>query len=139
MTPPQGRPLLVHAGQSEGGRDLAARYADAIFAAVRTKAASQELRADILERARRFGRDPKEIKFLPGMTPYHGSSKKDAEARIAGLSELIPPAVGIQHLVHSVKHPFTVEDLDKPMPLLEADVIGEIGRASCRERVCQYV
>src|SRR3546814_4318069 len=69
MTPPQGRPLLVHAGQSEGGRDLAARYADAIFAAVRTKAASQELRADILERARRFGRDPKEIKFLPGMTP----------------------------------------------------------------------
>src|SRR3546814_17282004 len=121
MTPPQGRPLLVHAGQSEGGRDLAARYADAIFAAVRTKAASQELRADILERARRFGRDPKEIKFLPGMTPYHGSSKKDAEARIAGLSELLPPAVGIQHLVHSVKHPFTLE----------------IGRASCRERVCR--
>src|SRR3546814_18837411 len=113
MTPQPGRPVLVHAGQSEGGRDLAARYADAIFAAVRTKAASQELRADILERARRFGRDPKEIKFLPGMTPYHGSSKKDAEARIAGLSELIPPAVGIQHL--------------------------EIGRASCRERVCQYV
>lgn len=136
MTPPQGRPLLVHAGQSEGGRDLAARYADAIFAAVRTKAASQELRADILERARRFGRDPKEIKFLPGMTPYHGSSKKDAEARIAGLSELIPPAVGIQHLVHSVKHPFTVEDLDKPMPLLEADVIGA---GSPRKLVNEYV
>src|SRR3546814_9757246 len=46
MTPPQGRPLLVHAGQSEGGRDLAARYADAIFADVRTKAARQELRSE---------------------------------------------------------------------------------------------
>src|SRR3546814_10423779 len=70
------------------------------------------------------------------MTPYHGSSKKDAEARIAGLSELIPPAVGIQHLVHSVKHPFTVEDLDKPMPLLEADVIGA---GSPRKLVNEYV
>src|SRR3546814_18786445 len=101
MTPPQGRPLLVHAGKSEGGRDLAARYADAIFAAVRTKAASQALRADILERARRFGRDPKEIKSLPGMTTYHGSSKNDAETRLAGLSTHIPPEVEIQTMFHS--------------------------------------
>src|SRR3546814_17341933 len=91
MTPPQGRPLLVHAGQSEGGRDLAARYADAIFAAVRTKAARQELRADILERDRRFGRDPQEIKFLPGMSTDPRSSQKDEAARIAGLTEHSPP------------------------------------------------
>src|SRR3546814_14753180 len=70
------------------------------------------------------------------MTTNHGSSKKEAEARIAGLSELIPPSVGIQHLVHSVKHPFTVEDLDKPMPLLEADVIGA---GSPRKLVHDYV
>src|SRR3546814_5811646 len=70
------------------------------------------------------------------MTTNHGSSKKEAEARIAGLSELIPPSVGIQHLVHSVKHPFTVEDLDKPMPLLEADVIGA---GSPRKLVNEYV
>ena len=29
---PQGRPVIVHAGQSEDGRDLAARHAEVIFA-----------------------------------------------------------------------------------------------------------
>lgn len=136
MTPPQGRPLLVHAGQSEGGRNLAARNADAVFAQVRTKETSRELRADIHERAARFGRDPREVKFLPGITPYCGISKAEAEARIAELSERIVPAVGIEHLAHSVKHPFTIDDLDKPMPLLEDDVIG-VGAP--RKLVNEYV
>lgn len=41
---PQGRPVLFHAGQSEGGRRLAARHADCIFEAAASVDAARVLR-----------------------------------------------------------------------------------------------
>ena len=63
---PQGRPLLVQAGSFPDGRDFAARYAEAVFTAQQTLADAQEFYADMKARARRLGRDPDEIKILPG-------------------------------------------------------------------------
>ena len=77
---PQGRPLLVQAGSSQDGREFAARYAEAVFTAQQTLADAQEFYADMKARARRLGRDPDQVKILPGIVPVIGSTEAEARA-----------------------------------------------------------
>ncbi|MFD0591650.1 LLM class flavin-dependent oxidoreductase [Catellatospora coxensis] len=44
---PQGHPLLVQAGSSEDGKELAARYAEAVFTAQQTLAEAQAFYRDL--------------------------------------------------------------------------------------------
>jgi len=57
----QGRPVIFRAGSSEPGRDLAARYAEAIFTAQPVLADAQSFYADIKARARAHGRNPDKV------------------------------------------------------------------------------
>lgn len=75
---PQGQPLIVQAGGSPSGRDLAARHANAIFSAQLDLQAAIEYRDDVHARAERFGRHPEDIAVLPGLSVIVGST--DAEA-----------------------------------------------------------
>ncbi|MBX4334961.1 LLM class flavin-dependent oxidoreductase, partial [Mycobacterium tuberculosis] len=67
---PQGHPVLFQAGSSEPGKDLAARYAEAIFTAHQQLSDAQTFYADIKAKARAFGRDPEHVKILPGISPF---------------------------------------------------------------------
>ncbi|MDP1108980.1 LLM class flavin-dependent oxidoreductase, partial [Klebsiella pneumoniae] len=67
--PPQGHPVLVQAGASEPGKNLAARVAELIFAHSHSLEGAQAFYQDIKQRAAAFGRDPDHIKILPGVTP----------------------------------------------------------------------
>jgi FMN-dependent oxidoreductase (nitrilotriacetate monooxygenase family) len=60
---PQRTPVLFQAGTSEPGRDLAARYAEAVFLAAEVPALAEQI-ADIRRRAAAYGRDPRSIKCL---------------------------------------------------------------------------
>jgi alkanesulfonate monooxygenase SsuD/methylene tetrahydromethanopterin reductase-like flavin-dependent oxidoreductase (luciferase family) len=71
---PQGYPLIVQAGSSEDGKDLAARYADAVFTAHQTLADAQEFYRDLKARTAAAGRDPETIKILPGIVPVIGAT-----------------------------------------------------------------
>jgi len=86
---PQGRPVLVQAGSSEGGRELAAATADAVFTAQTTLEGGQQFYADIKRRARAAGRDPDHIHILPGLFPVIGGTEEQARARKAEMDELI--------------------------------------------------
>lgn len=70
---------LFQAGASEWGRDFAARVAHGIFAAAPDIDAGRDLRADLRARAVKHGRDPDDIRVMPGLSLYLG--KTDAEAR----------------------------------------------------------
>src|SRR5690606_25241373 len=63
---PQGRPVLFQAGASEPGRDLAARYAEGIYAVAWDLESALDYRADIRSRAGAAGRDPDGIAVMPG-------------------------------------------------------------------------
>lgn len=76
---PQGEPVIFQAGDSEQGRDLGARTADAIFTHAPTLEKGQAFYSDIKGRAARAGRNPDEIIILPAASIYVGDS--DAEAR----------------------------------------------------------
>lgn len=72
------RPLLVQAGASDAGRDFAARHVDVVFGATPTKSAAQAFRADLRRRAAAAGRDPDDIRFLPGILTTLGGSRAEA-------------------------------------------------------------
>jgi FMN-dependent oxidoreductase (nitrilotriacetate monooxygenase family) len=113
---PQGYPLIVQAGSSEAGRDLAARYAEAVFTAQPGLPEAQAFYADLKARARRFGRDPGLVKVLPGLVPVIGSTEAEARQRDRELQELIVPAYGQQRLADQLGVPVEAIPLDRELP-----------------------
>jgi FMN-dependent oxidoreductase (nitrilotriacetate monooxygenase family) len=90
---PQGYPLLVQAGSSDDGKDLAARYAEAVFTAQQTLADAQAFYSDLKGRAAAAGRDPEGIKILPGIVPVIGSTESEARKLDQQLEDLHQPGV----------------------------------------------
>jgi FMN-dependent oxidoreductase (nitrilotriacetate monooxygenase family) len=88
---PQGYPLLVQAGSSEDGKELAARYAEAVFTAQQTLEDARNFYVDLKARTRALGRDPETIKILPGIVPVIGATEAEAHALEAELDRLIKP------------------------------------------------
>lgn len=78
---PQGRPLILQAGDSGDGREFAARHADAIFTRHASIPDGQKFYNDVKGRLARYGRDPSELLVLPGATFVLGDTDADAEER----------------------------------------------------------
>ena len=80
--PIQGWPVIVQAGASDAGRQLAAETAEVIFASGGNLTEAQAFYADVKGRMERFGRDPEHVKIMPGALAVVGDSA--AEARKSG-------------------------------------------------------
>jgi FMN-dependent oxidoreductase (nitrilotriacetate monooxygenase family) len=87
---PQGHPVLVQAGASGDGRELAARHAEAVFSASQSFEESLEYARDLRTRAAAYGRGPNAIKVLAGLTTIIGATEADALRRRDELVDLIP-------------------------------------------------
>lgn len=83
--PPQGRPVIFQAGQSEDSKAFGARYADALFTGQRTLQGGQKFFADVKALARANGRDPSQLLVMPGLFPILGSTEAEALRRKADL------------------------------------------------------
>jgi alkanesulfonate monooxygenase SsuD/methylene tetrahydromethanopterin reductase-like flavin-dependent oxidoreductase (luciferase family) len=81
--PPQGRPVILQAGDSDDGRAFAAAHADAIFTRHATLAEGQAFYADVKGRLARHGRTPDQLLVLPGATYVLGDTDADAQERAA--------------------------------------------------------
>jgi FMN-dependent oxidoreductase (nitrilotriacetate monooxygenase family) len=92
---PQGRPIMVQAGASDVGKELAARTADVVFAASQTIAEAQAYYADVKARMTKYGRAPDVIRIMPGISPIVAETEAEARAKYRALQELIPDAVGV--------------------------------------------
>ncbi|KAF0815134.1 Nitrilotriacetate monooxygenase component A [Andreprevotia sp. IGB-42] len=96
--PPQGYPVLVQAGSSEPGKELAARTAEVIFTAQQTLADAQAFYSDVKGRLAKYGRHPDSLKILPGIFPVVGRTEAEAQAKFQQLQDLIDPVVGLSLL-----------------------------------------
>jgi FMN-dependent oxidoreductase (nitrilotriacetate monooxygenase family) len=121
---PQGRPVVFMAGQSDRGKDLAARHADAMFGAGDSKASCQADYADIKGRMARYGRNPDELRFIPGISIFAGRTTQEAEDLYGALAELISPALGVDFLSKMVMCDLTSYPIDGPLPDLPDVVVG---------------
>ena len=77
---PDTRIPLIQAGASDSGRDFAASVADLVFAPTPDIEAAQDLRRDLSERALRHGRNPADIRLLPGLSLYLAATREEARA-----------------------------------------------------------
>jgi FMN-dependent oxidoreductase (nitrilotriacetate monooxygenase family) len=99
---PQGHPLLVQAGSSDDGKELAARYADAVFTAQQTLEEAQAFYADLKRQTLAAGRDPDQIKILPGIVPAIGSTEREALELEEELDRLIKPEYALRQLAQTL-------------------------------------
>ncbi|MDX8530890.1 LLM class flavin-dependent oxidoreductase [Mesorhizobium sp. VK25A] len=129
--PVQGWPVIVQAGASEAGRQLAAETAEVIFAAHADLAAGQRFFADVKGRAEKLGRSRDDIKILPGAFVIVGDSVEEARAKRAKLDSLVYYESGIASLSIALGHDASGFDPDGPLP----DIPETNASKSSRERV----
>ena len=118
--PPQGWPVIVQAGSSDAGRQIAAETAEAIFSANNTLASAQEFYADVKGRMRAYGRDPDHLKVLPGVFVVVADSVAAAKAKKRHLDSLVHPASGLATLSVLLGCDVSGFDLDQPLPEIPA-------------------
>jgi alkanesulfonate monooxygenase len=114
--PVQGWPVIVQAGASDAGRQLAAETAEMVFAAGGPIAVAREFYADVKGRMKAVGRDPAHLKILPGALVIVGETKAEAEAKKAKLDSLVHPDSGLASLSIALGTDASKFDLDAPLP-----------------------
>ncbi|WP_428374604.1 LLM class flavin-dependent oxidoreductase [Lichenicoccus sp.] len=127
--PIQGWPVVVQAGSSEPGRQLAAETAEVVFAAEPDLAAGQRLYADIKGRMRRLGRNPDHLKILPAAFVVVGETLAEAQAKRAHLDSLVHYDSGIASLNGMLGHDVSGYDPDGPLPEIPQTNAGKSARA----------
>ncbi|AOW93389.1 monooxygenase [Rhodococcus sp. WMMA185] len=113
---PQGRPVLFQAGASDQGRDLAARYAEGIYAVAYDLPAAQSYYDDVKKRVRQAGRNSDEVVVMPGLVTYVGSTTEEARRKKAELDALLPTSQSLAQLSMFVEQDCSDWELDAPVP-----------------------
>ena len=124
---PQGHPVIVQAGQSEAGRELAARTTEVIFSVQQQIEPARQFRDDIHARARRYGRDPASIKIMPGVMPFVAPTRAQAQEKFEEMQSLIHPELGIRVISEMIGVDLRGHDLDGPLPEVKT-IVGQSGR-----------
>ncbi|CAB3730039.1 Nitrilotriacetate monooxygenase component A [Paraburkholderia sediminicola] len=86
----QGHPVLIQAGGSADGRELAARHAEAVFSASQSFDEAAAYARELKSRAAAWGRGSNAIRVLPGLTTIIGATEAEALRRRDELVDLIP-------------------------------------------------
>jgi len=92
---PQGWPVVVQAGASDAGRELAVQTAEVIFVAHQTLDEAKAFYQDVKGRLTKYGRQPDDLKIMPGIFPVIGKTHDEARAKFNTLQDLIHPDVGL--------------------------------------------
>ncbi|MBE8521129.1 NtaA/DmoA family FMN-dependent monooxygenase [Amycolatopsis sp. H6(2020)] len=133
---PQGRPVIIQAGDSEEGREFAAATADAIFSRYGTLEAGQAFYADVKGRLAKYGRSSEQLVILPAATFVLGDTDADAHERAHVVRrQQVSGQTAIKFLEQVWNTDLSGHDPDGPLPSADP-VVGEStiapGRASVR-------
>lgn len=131
--PVQGWPVIVQAGASDAGRQLAAETAEVIFAAGGPIASARAFYADVKGRMKQLGRDPEHLKVLPGAFVVVGDTVEEARARRARLDSLVHYDSAIASLSIALGTDASRFDPDGPLP----EIPESNASKSARERVIE--
>lgn len=126
--PVQGWPLIVQAGGSEAGRQLAAETADAIFAAQRTLEDGRAFYADVKGRMTALGRDPEHLKIMPACLVVVGDTVAEAREKRAVLDSKVHLDSAIASLSIQLGTDASKFDLDGLLPGIPESNASKSGR-----------
>ncbi|MGW1545919.1 NtaA/DmoA family FMN-dependent monooxygenase [Streptomyces sp. NPDC002346] len=117
---PQGHPVVIQAGDSGEGREFAASAADVIFTRHGTLEAGRTFYADVKARLAKYGREPDELKIMPGVTFVLGDSDAEAQERAAEIRlQQISPQNAILALEQIWGRDLSSYDPDGPLPEID--------------------
>lgn len=123
---PQGHPVLLQAGDSDGGRELAAQVADCIFSRHSSLPAAQKFYEDAKGRLARYGRGRDELKILPAVSIVLGDSEADAAEKAHHVRrQQVSPQTAILLLEQLWNRDLSAYDAEGPLPDVDPDVSGE--------------
>src|SRR5918993_1101537 len=126
--PVQGWPVIVQAGASEPGRQLAAETAEAVFTALNNIEAGRTFYADVKGRAEEAGRSRDDLKILPGCFVVIGETVEQAREKRAKLDSLVHFANAIGSLSIALGHDASKFDPDGPLPEIPESNASKSGR-----------
>ena len=122
---PQGNPVLVQAGSSEAGKNLAAKYAEVIFTIQRDLASARAFSHDVKTRAEAFGRNPAHALVMPGVLPIVGRTRQEAQDKYDLLQSLIHTEAGLLQISRTMGVDLTGVDPDKPLPEMDVATLPQ--------------
>jgi len=126
--PIQGWPVIVQAGASEAGRQLAAETAEVVFGAQSSLAGGQRFYADVKGRMEKLGRDPEHLKILPGAFVVVGDTVAEARKKRALLDSLVHYDSAVASLSIALGHDASGFDPDGPLPEIPETNDSKSGR-----------
>jgi alkanesulfonate monooxygenase len=126
--PIQGWPVVVQAGASDSGRQLAAETAEAVFTAQSNIAAGREFYADVKGRMEKAGRAREHMKIMPACFVVVGDTVEEAKAKRAKLDSLVDYANSIASLSIALGHDASKFDPDGPLPDIPESNASKSGR-----------
>ena len=126
--PVQGWPVIVQAGASDAGRQLAAETAEAVFTAQNDIAAARAFYADVKSRMEKVGRSRDHMKILPACFVVVGDTVAEAREKRARLDRLVHYDNAIASLSIALGHDASRFDPDRPLPDVPESNASKSGR-----------
>ncbi|MFJ8751284.1 NtaA/DmoA family FMN-dependent monooxygenase [Streptomyces sp. NPDC102441] len=119
---PQGHPVVIQAGDSDEGREFAASAADVIFTRHGTLEAGRQFYADVKARLARHGREPGDLKIMPGVSVVLGDTDAEARQNAAEIRrQQVSPQNAILALEQIWGRDLSSYDPDGPLPDIDPD------------------
>ncbi|MER7177191.1 NtaA/DmoA family FMN-dependent monooxygenase [Streptomyces mesophilus] len=114
---PQQHPVLIQAGDSDEGREFAARSADVVFSRHGSLEAGRAFHTDVKRRLARYGRRPEDLLILPAATFVLGYTDAEAQERAALIRrQQVSPATALAFLENVWGRDLSGYDPDGPLP-----------------------
>jgi FMN-dependent oxidoreductase (nitrilotriacetate monooxygenase family) len=130
---PQGRPVVIQAGQSGRGRQFAARWADLVFVVQRELARAQDSYREFKAAVGALGRDPDQVLVAPACYVIAAPTRAEAEAARERIAALAKPIDALVLLAEALNFDFAAKGMEEP--LSDADLAGMSGLQAIRDRV----
>lgn len=126
--PVQGWPVIVQAGASDAGRQLAAETAEVVFTSQPTIAMAQGFYADVKDRMKKAGRNPEHMKILPACMVIVADTLEEAKERRARLDSLVHVESAMASLSVALGTDASGFDPDGPLPDIPETNQGQSSR-----------
>ena len=128
---PQGHPVIIQAGGSPSGLELAARTADVVFSVVQELESAKAAYADLKGRLRKYGRSPEALAVLPGVMPIIGDTDAAAKDKLSLLQSWLTPANAAVLVSGRIGYDVSGCPLDGPVPAPPPSEGGRTFRGCC--------
>ncbi|MBM4440222.1 MAG: LLM class flavin-dependent oxidoreductase [Candidatus Rokubacteria bacterium] len=132
---PQGRPVVIQAGQSGRGRRFAARWGELLFVIYPNLTVARQSYRAVKDEIARAGRDPKLVAIAPAVYCVVGESRTIAEEKAAYIESLAHPLDTLVLLSEVTNFDFASKGLDDPFT--DAELASITGLQALRDRVVQ--